>query len=81
MRDMKETLSVSEAADAAETIEEIIMTYCEGYQHLEFDKENLPAMVEKITQLVCKRVLDDNIKHGSYAHDVPEAINLIKNMK
>jgi len=75
---MKETLSLSEAADAAETIADIIMTYCQGNSHLEFDREDLPAMVKKITRHVADAVHKDHNEHGSYVDD---AIDLIEDMK
>ena len=31
-----------------EKIKNIILDYCEGIEHLEFSKSDLPAMVEKI---------------------------------
>ena len=75
---MKETLSVSEAASKPNSIEEIIMTYCEGYQHLEFDKENLSEMVKNITRHVADTVREDHNEHGGYVGD---AIDLIEDMK
>lgn len=75
---MKETLSVSEAADKAQTIEDVILTYCEGNSHLEFDKENLSEMVKKITRHVADAVREDHNEHGGYVGD---AIDLIEDMK
>ena len=34
------------------TISEIILDYCEGIQHLEFSKSDLPEMVGKIKEAV-----------------------------
>ncbi len=33
-------------------ISEIILDYCEGIEHLEFSKSDLPEMVEKIKEAV-----------------------------
>ena len=54
------------------------MTYCEGYQHLEFDKENLSEMVKNITRHVADTVREDHNEHGGYVGD---AIDLIEDMK
>ena len=75
---MKETLTISEVADKAETIKDVILAYCEGTAHLEFDAENLDGMVGKITALVARKVCDDHNEHGGYVDD---AISLIEDMK
>ena len=33
-------------------IQNIILDYCEGHEHLEFSKSDLPEMVEKIKEAV-----------------------------
>ena len=63
---MKETLTISELADKAETIEDVILAYCEGTAHLEFDAAHLDEMVGKIKALVAKAICEDLIEHGSY---------------
>jgi len=40
-------------------ISEIILDYCEGIEHLEFSKSDLPKMVEKIKEAVLHE-LDDS---------------------
>jgi len=40
-------------------ISEIILDYCEGIEHLEFSKSDLPKMVEKIKEAVLYE-LDDS---------------------
>ena len=75
---MKEILTISEAADKAGSIEEVILAYCQGTDHLEFDKENLGEMVGKITKLISRRVREDHNKYGSCVVDV---IGLIKIME
>ena len=33
-------------------IEDIIIEYCEGFEHLEFNYSDLPEMVEKIIEII-----------------------------
>ena len=40
-------------------IQNIILDYCEGHEHLEFSKSDLPEMVEKIKEAVLYE-LDDS---------------------
>ena len=75
---MKEILTISEVADKAETIQDVILAYCEGNAHLEFDAENLGEMVGKITALVARKVRDDHNEDGGYVDD---AISLIEDMQ
>ncbi len=72
---MKEILTISEAADKAESIKEVILAYCQGTDHLEFDKENLGEMVGKITNLISRRVRED---HNEYGGLISEAIYVIE---
>jgi len=37
-------------------IKEIILDYCEGIEHLEFNKSDLPEMVEKINNLSSQKI-------------------------
>ena len=37
-------------------IKEIILDYCEGIEYLEFNKSDLPEMVEKINKLSSQRI-------------------------
>ena len=70
--------TMSEAADNAETIEDVILAYCEGNSYLEFDRENLGEMIHKITHLITKKVRKDHNEFGGYVDD---AIGLIEDMK
>ena len=47
-----------------EKIKNIILDYCEGIEHLEFNKSDLPEMVEKINNLYSERIkeLEDQIE-------------------
>ncbi len=72
---MKETLTISEVADKAETIEDIILAYSQGIQ---LDWEDIPEMRDKITALVARKVRHDHNEHGGYVDD---AISLIEDMK
>jgi hypothetical protein len=66
---------ISENADKAETIHDIIYAYCEGIQ---IDWEDIPIMVGKITALVARRVREDHNEDGGYVDD---AISLIEDME
>ncbi len=39
-------------------IESIIEDYCEGNYHLEFSRDNLPAMAEEIKKLLIEEIKD-----------------------
>ena len=45
-------------------IKEIILDYCEGIEHLEFNKSDLTEMVEKINNLSSQRIkeLEDELE-------------------
>ena len=40
-------------------IKNIILDYCEGIEHLEFSKSDLPEMVEKIKKLLIEEYLEE----------------------
>ena len=72
---MKETLTPSQRADKAETIEDIIAAYSQGIQ---LDWEDIPEMRDKITALVARNVRNAQNPYRSYVDD---AIRLIEDMK
>ena len=39
-------------------IENIILDYCEGREHLEFSKSDLPEMIKKIKQAIINEIDD-----------------------
>ena len=39
-------------------IENIILDYCEGIEHLEFSKSDLPEMIEKIKRAILNELED-----------------------
>ena len=41
-----------------EKIKNIILDYCEGYEHLEFSKSELPDMIYKIKQAILNELED-----------------------
>jgi hypothetical protein len=38
--------------ESKKEIENIILEYCEGFEHLEFNYSDLPEMVEKIIEII-----------------------------
>ena len=47
-----------------EIIKDIILDYCEGHEHLEFSKSELPDMIHKI-----KKALLDELENAENLHD------------
>ena len=54
-------------------ISNIILDYCEGKQHLEFSRDDLPKMVDDIKELLIKEIRD-------YAEHVDDACNCIRGL-
>ena len=75
---LEQTYSQLNAESNAETIADVILDYCQGTAHLEFDAENLGEMVGDITALIARKVREDHNEHGGYVDD---AISLIEDMK
>ena len=53
-----------------EKIKNIILDYCEGHEHLEFSKSELPDMIHKIKQAILNELED--------AEDLLHARNYVK---
>ena len=54
-------------------IKNIILDYCEGIEHLEFSKSDLPEMVDDIKKLLIKEIRD-------YAEHVDDACSCIRGL-
>ena len=57
-----------------EIIRNIILDYCEGNEHLEFSKSELPDMIHKIKQAILNELddaehLDDSARTRNYVKD------------
>ena len=52
-------------------IHEIIEGYCEGHHHLEFSKDDFPAMIAEIKKALIAEIKD-------YAEHVDDAVNCIE---
>ena len=66
-----------------ETISDIILNYCEGNYHLEFNQSDLPNIIEDIKKLVKKEILDyaeDNASCSRTTDHVNDAIGCIDNL-
>ena len=50
-------------------IKNIILDYCEGCEHLEFSKSDLPEMIEKIKEAVLNEL--DGAEHLDDARGLP----------